>query len=432
MIKLAVRKSRTFKRMSWKERSRWALSRGKEATARLGIYVFYLVPGLVFAAARFRFLPNHIVTKGSFGNLLLVPSYYVKAISIGYLPRRRWIMLAPIRQVPSGAILEYWRRHFIIISSDWLCRALSPFASTPIVSEGRYRWQNWRFTKEGRLLRQRQASYEVVRAYEEKFGTSKVLELSLEHEEAGRKNLSRLGVPREAWWVVIHAREAGYVKDPFHVDSDKTFRNGDIRSYLSAVKHILERGGWVIRVGDSGMSHFPKMGRVIDYVHTDVYCDWMDLFLSARCRFMLGTSSGPNTLPGLFGRPVAMVNVIPYGGDPNPDSSAALFIVKHCWSAPEQRLLSFTEVMRSPFKKAQSDRVYASHGVRLVDNTPEEILDLTKEMFEVLDGKVVYTEEDVRRQQKFVELRNEGEQFPAPTLTRVGREFLRKYDRLLH
>jgi len=448
LIRRIARKYKTFRQMTgqdrpvWaryhlKSRFIWARHRLKRNVVRPGIYgvylAIYLAPGLVLAAAGFRFMPNSVAVRKGLGDLLRVPASYMMAIKAGFLPRRRWVMLAPGKQVANFAILDYWRRHFIVIQSDWLCLALAPFTQMPVVSERQHAGVgNWRIRKYGRVLRHQQAFHEIGRAYAEKFGNSKVLELSPEHEEAGWKNLSRFGVPRDAWWVVIHAREAGYHKDPAHKDFDQTFRNGDIRTYKAAVEHIVERGGWVIRVGDPGMSHLPKMERVIDYVHTDMFCDWMDLFLSARCRFMLGTSSGVNWLPWLFGHPVAMVNYICIGFDPDADSSQSLYILKHHWSEREQRLLSFTEVMRSPLKKAQSDRLFAAHHVRVVDNTPEEVLDLAKEMFEVLDGKAAYTEEDERRQQRFVELRHEGEPFPAPTLVRVGREFLRKYDGSLH
>ena len=434
MIRRIARKYKTFRQMTWRGRFVWARYHfrfgmwypTKRIIGRPG-YTVWPVAGLVLAAAGFRFLPFDVARKGGLGNLLHLPAYYLQAIKVGYKPRRRWVMLAPSKQVANMAVLDYWRRHFIVVQSDWLCRALAPLTWTPVVSDGQaYFWPHWRMKKDGHLLRERQASYEVTRQFEQRFGTSKVLELSPEHEEAGWKNLARFGVPKDAWWVVIHAREAGYLKDPSHQDSDQSHRNADIRSYILAVEHVIGRGGWVIRVGDPGMSPFPKMERVIDYVHTDMFCDWMDLFLSARCRFMLGTSSGAALFPWVFGRPLAMVNFILLGIDPDPDSRLTRYILKHHWSESEQRLLSIAEVMRSPLKKVGSDRTFAAHGVRLVDNTPEEILDLTKEMFEVLDGKAAYTEEDERRQQRFVELRNEGEPFPSPTLTRVGRDFLRK------
>ncbi len=418
--------------MTWQERRKWALPRLRKTVTRAGTYAVYLVPGMVLAAAGFRFMPDDVARKGGLGNLLHLPAYYLQAIRVGYKPRCRWIVLAPRKQVANLAALDYWRLHFIVIQSDWMCRALAPVSWMSVVSDGQRPWPNWRIKREGRLLRNRQMSYEITKAYEERFGTTKVLELSPEHGEAGRENLVRFGVPRDAWWVAIHAREAGYVRDPSHRDSDQTNRNADIRTYIPAVEHIIEQGGWVIRMGDPAMSHFPKMERVIDYVHTDMFCDWMDLFLTARCRFMLGTSSGPNLLPWVFGRPVAMVNYTSPGVYADPDSSSAIYIFKPHWSDREQRLLSFVEILQSPLAFMWSDRTIATHGVRLLDNSPDEILDLTKEMFEVLGGKAVYTGEDERRRQRFDELRNARHRFPSPTLTRLGRDFLEKYDRLLY
>jgi hypothetical protein len=76
-------------------------------------------------------------------------------------------------------------------------------------------------------------------------------------------------------------------------------------------------------------------------------------------------------------------------------------------------------------------RVYSRQSVQLLENDPDEILDVVKEMFQRLDGVVAYTEADEHRQRRFVELRHLQDECPAPTLTRVGRDYLRKHEKLL-
>jgi len=94
----------------------------------------------MIAAAGYRFLPNTVINKGAFGNLVLLPQYYVKAISVGLLARRKWIMLAPSKQTPNRAVVGYWRRHFRVIESDLVCRLAAPLSRMPFVSERSRPW----------------------------------------------------------------------------------------------------------------------------------------------------------------------------------------------------------------------------------------------------------------------------------------------------
>jgi putative glycosyltransferase (TIGR04372 family) len=431
-IGVLLRKLRTLLRMSWRQRVRRVANLLRTFSVLTATYVVYFVPGVMIAAAGYKFLPNDVARKRGLGNLLDVPAYYVKAISVGLLPRRKWIILAPRKQTVNRAVVEYWRTRFRVIESDLVCRLLTPLTRMPFVSEMSRPWPLWRFSIDGCFIENWQASYEVVRRYEMMQGTQKVFELSHEHQEAGLQNLEKLGMSRDDWYVVLHVREPGYHTNPFHRDSQQTFRNADLTNHYASIQHIVDRGGWVIRVGDPGMSVLPNLEHVIDYVHTDIFADWMDLYLAANCRFMLATTSGPAYMPGLFGRHVVVVNATPFGPGPDPDTSEAIVIPKPYYLDREHRLLSFAEVLESGLGWAWLDRIYKEHGVRLLENSPDEILDAVKEMFDRLDGTVEYTEEDERRQRNFVELRHRWDDGAAPTLTRVGRDFLRKYEDLLH
>ena len=61
----------------------------------------------------------------------------------------------------------------------------------------------------------------------------------------------------------------------------------------------LPPGGWVIRIGDSNLSPLPALANFFDYCRSEMRADWMDIFLLANCRFMLGTNSGPCFVPAL-------------------------------------------------------------------------------------------------------------------------------------
>jgi len=76
-------------------------------------------------------------------------------------------------------------------------------------------------------------------------------------------------------------------------------RNANISDYTDAMRAIVARGGWCIRVGDPTMRPLDPIPGVVDYARSSSKSDWMDLFLCARCRFFLGNTSGYSVLRDL-------------------------------------------------------------------------------------------------------------------------------------
>ena len=65
--------------------------------------------------------------------------------------------------------------------------------------------------------------------------------------------MSALGVPDGAWYVGLHVREGGYHAED---TGDKSrHRNAQIEDYFPAIKAVTDRGGYVIRLGDSGVGN---------------------------------------------------------------------------------------------------------------------------------------------------------------------------------
>jgi putative glycosyltransferase (TIGR04372 family) len=52
----------------------------------------------------------------------------------------------------------------------------------------------------------------------------------------------------------------------------------------------------------------PPLANFSDYCRSEMRADWMDIFLLASCRFMLGKNSDPCFVPPLYGKPVALTN----------------------------------------------------------------------------------------------------------------------------
>jgi putative glycosyltransferase (TIGR04372 family) len=225
----------------------------------------------------------------------------------------------------------------------------------------------------------------------------------------GEGLLRQLGVPEGAWFVCVHVREAGYLPElSYH-----SYRDSDF---------IASQGGYVIRMGDPSMKPIKPMPGVIDYAHSSLRSDFLDIFLCARCRFFLGTNSGLICVPALFNRPLALVNVVPF----QHAQPGSLFIPKLIYSRTESRFLTCEEVVRRGIHDYCATLAYTQNGLETVSNDPEDIRQLTGETLAVLQGGEAYTAEDLR-------LRNAFSQFllplglSNPRTAYIGRDFMRKH-----
>ena len=320
---------------------------------------------------------------GAIGHLAINIDIYIKTGILGWRPQSHTILLAPPEQVINPCLLNYWRRYLHIITDPSLIECLLPLAKIMRCLE--YSLYHVKIAKEQMV--DVGYAFSAVQKQWEAEEHPPLLTLSPSDYERGWNSLQDLGVPKKAWFVCLHVREDGFRREGII-----THRSADINTYSLAIKSIVARGGWVIRMGDPSMRPLPPMKQVIDYAHTDAKSDWMDVFLGASCRFFLGTNSGLNCIPCIFGTPCALTNMWPISA--RSVQSQDLFIPKLAWSEVENRYLTFEEALAPRFFFNLNSPLLYSWGIKVVDNTPEEINDLVLEMLDRLEGKCQYTAED--------------------------------------
>jgi len=253
-----------------------------------------------------------------------------------------------------------------------------------------------------------------------------LLDLLPEDIERGEATLRQLGLPEQARYVSFHCRDGGYSPRDEHSHS---FRNVSAESYLPAMAALRKRGIYGIRMGDPSMPPLPETDGVIDYVHSKYRSDWMDVFLCASCEFFLGSGSGLYCVAMAFGRPSGLANLSPlstvYGGGPSE-----VGIPKLLWHEKEERLLGFREILSSPLGNARYMKDYLSADVRPLENDPDDVAALALEMIDRVRGEAQYDRTDKILQGKFRDLFRPGH-YGYGSISRVGRDFLRRYTHLL-
>jgi len=257
-------------------------------------------------------------------------------------------------------------------------------------------------------------------------GRGPLLSLPSDTEARGWEALHRAGVPQGAWFVAMHVREGRWYG---HNTGPRGILNADITTYLPAIAEITRRGGWVLRMGDPGMKPLPALPNVIDYCHSELRADWMDVFIASRCRFMLATSSGPAYIPPLYGVPSVLTNWWPPAQ--RPWHASDIFIPKLMRRTASGRYLSLSETLTEPFSYCHSRRYLVDHeGVHVEDNDPEVIRAAVEEMLMRLGGG---TSDGDSTEVSDLRARAEAiySSHGAPEMGQLARVFLRYYASLI-
>jgi putative glycosyltransferase (TIGR04372 family) len=249
-----------------------------------------------------------------------------------------------------------------------------------------------------------------------------LLELSKPQQGGLGMLKEQLGVPKSAWYVCLHVRESGFYQKWNSVY--QSARDADIDDYYPAMQAIVERGGWVIRMGDASMKPLRPMPGVVDYVSGNLKTEQADTLLAAGCRFMLGANSGFTILPATYGAPCVLTNWAPIA---LPNWYACdLMIPKMMRSKSSGQLLDFTAMFEEPIGVIQNMLDFPE-DIELVENTPDEIQTVTTEMLDRLSGRP-YTQADDKLQERYFRLAIKKGSYRG---SRIGRDFLEKHSHLL-
>lgn len=204
--------------------------------------------------------------------------------------------------------------------------------------------------------------------------------LSEEDLEEGRRIERTLGIPECAPFVCLHIREPGYLPGlAYH-----RYRDATVAHFEPAVDHLLERGYRVVRIGDPTMTPLRPRPGVVDLPFAGEADPFADIWFMLRGRFMIGTTSGPLNIPLAFnGPPLLVVNKIPTLPMLLPQGSRVLPKLLH--SREEGRHLSLWEVKSRGLEFAEAEE-YERRGLRVDENSPDEILDAVMEMAQDLEA----------------------------------------------
>lgn len=353
------------------------------------------------------------------GHLSAELDILLKMTSLGWKPEYNYVIIAPeYAEIANKALLNYWGKYCTIVSDQDFINKLLPiikYCEAWEVSTSYYLLKN-------NEVRNCSPAHAAVQEAWESENRKPLLELTPDDYARGWALLKEhCGICEGDWFVCMHARESGFYNDAENLNA--SWRNVDINDFIPAVKTITDRGGHVIRNGEKTAKQMPEIKGLFDYARSDWKSDWMELFLMSQCSFFMGSSSGPVDLSLAFGRPSVIVGAPIYvrGYSKNDIFIPKLYFYK---DKPDE-LIGFKESLSPAYWN--KDSLY-QRGIRVRDNTPEEITEVVIEMLERISEKVTYDKVDDELQQKF------NEYAPVNRMnlnSRIGRDFINRWKHLL-
>jgi putative glycosyltransferase (TIGR04372 family) len=354
------------------------------------------------------------INTSRIGHLAIEPDLIIKAQRLGLINKKKWIIKINNNAVANAHLLDYWRKHFVVVDRKIVC-----FVLDCLIFFG---FNNYSTQFLINRPNKSQFAYQIYARWGRNPPVISINEVDREWFDACKK---RIGLQDNQWYVCVHSREGGYSP----VDEDiHRHRNGDIEKLIPAINEIVERGGVVVRMGDSSMKRLPKMYNVIDYAHSDYKCERMDVLLLANAKFIFGNTSGLALVGAIFGVPCALANLVPMstlGIGPDDISIPKLHL-----RGKTGEVIPFPEVMSSEVSNYRHSMMYDLAGIVLKENSEDELVGLSREMLDKLDSRYRVIPNHGEMGEKFLCLFRDGH-YSHGSVSGVCEAFFRKYENLL-
>ena len=353
------------------------------------------------------------------GPLSARPELYLCEKEKGIQPQNSYdlFIISEDNLICNGQLLKMWKRKLTVFNF-----------LTPI-----YKVFKWLSLFNDHLI-------EVTNAARDVHGLLDVSNIHLEFLTEEIKNakieLSKMGIKVTDNYVLIINRGQKYL-DEYLSGTDFSYhehRNVSINDFIPIAEKLTSNENYVIRVGhivsDLLETTNPK---IIDYDHCGFRTELLDIYLAATCRYIIGTDSGYLGVPGyIFRRPVVFVDFPNFEFIP-PFLSSWLIIFKKYWLINEKRFMNISEILKSGVGRCQSSHVFKDSGIEVVNNTPDEIVDVVMEMEGKINGTWQMTNEDEDLQKRFWSYfqSNDLHNPDGRIRGRIGANFLRQNRELL-
>lgn len=262
------------------------------------------------------------------------------------------------------------------------------------------------------------------------------LQFTAKEEKLGVNLLKKLNLQIDSKFVILAVRDNTYLESKFPNQnwSYHDVRNQNLDNFILAIDEIVKRGYYVIRVGGTSQSKKLKYSnpKVIDYTHSKFRNDFLDIYLGAKCEFCISSGFGLDAVPRIFRKPIISILLAPI--DIHTELSSQITILRPYFDIREKKKLTLDQMLNIKIATIMNGHEFTAAGLKVLENTPEEIRDVTIEMMDRLDGKWEQKNSDEIIQKNFwnkfdkmhnLYIQNFGKKAHGTLKGRIGTSFLR-------
>lgn len=408
---------------------------------KISIYIVTLI-NLIFILI-IKLISPIILIRIDFQDIGRIGAYYKFDKSLSdkkYFPRRHLDIFVTYNSIKN--INEQWRKMWIsktlTINRNFFSNNLINLKNK-LLSNDKHNLPNHRFVNKN--------INEGDHRYKSLYPNNPNIFFSEKEKEKGFNILKKMGLKKNDEYICFHCRDSKFLNI---VEQNKNwsyhdYRDANIDNYISAAEYITKKENlYSIRMGNIvEKSINTKNKKIIDYSNSFYQDDFMDVFLSANCKFFITSDTGMSCFPEMFRKPCIYTNwTILDGLLSYSTTTRGLIILKKYYSNKEKKILTFKEMLElkkdvatiKSIRKKEIilDEFIKNKEITLIENTPEEIKKVTIEMYKRLtnqwDESKLYI--DAKLQNQFWSMFN-NDRFKHPDLL-IGADYLRDNEELLY
>ncbi len=217
--------------------------------------------------------------------------------------------------------------------------------------------------------------------------------------EAGRKALIEMGINERLPIVCLLIRDNAYLNHVYPGDYDWTsqdFRDSSVENYYKVASYLANNGYQVIRMGKIVKDRFDLDHPLIfDYANSIFRSDFMDVYIGYKCLFTISNSTGWDAIPVIFRKPILFVNHAPIINI-HTYSKKYIHIFKHHYDVKKKKYLKIEDLVKAGMHDLYETFYFKNNNIKLIENTPDEILNATKEMLDLISNNFIKDNEKIQ------------------------------------
>jgi putative glycosyltransferase (TIGR04372 family) len=254
-------------------------------------------------------------------------------------------------------------------------------------------------------------NYEEINISLHNSGYLSDIEFSEEELKEAESKWKKLNIDKE--YVCVFARDSYYLDHQFHYEKGHfayhNYIDFDIRTFDKLADYLDSNNIAVVRVGNGSNTEYQREN-VYDFSKKENYDELLDLYILSNCKYWIGGMSGACLIPNLFGKRMIFVNYPLIAGFLcciGYEFDEQIYSLKLYYDKNNDRILSIREILKLNRDDQDAWKYEERYGIVLIDNTPEEILQVYIEADKRFNNQWEDSEEEAALQKKYENIMEE-------------------------